>query len=279
MTKTLIAPVATIDMTAHADVPASQPLFGRDADGLIKNMIYVRKSDNRIDWRAMINPAHIVRNEQQIKRDEVKLIQRYSKPVAEIETKNLDDRYLLILLAGIKELAHLRGYMSVAPRVAYASDSRCVVETLIMWIPNFETSGYSVAFGDVGSATPASVGQGFDLYLEPIAANRAFVRAVRNFLGIHIVGRDEVPFSAAVSPDEGGTSTATNDSLAPSISSPQGTLKKAADDAKLTFTQVKETVIAKYRAKMDSDPALWERWQDVKASDCLTIIDILRSRK
>jgi len=256
------------------------PTFERDSDGLLKGVVYKRKPDGRIDWRAMINPVHIVRNDQAIKRDEAKLIQRYGKPVAEIETKDLDDRYLLILLAGIKELAHLRGYTPVRPRVAFASEFRCVVETQIDWIANFETLGQPASFGDVGSAIPASVGMGFDLYLEPIAANRAFVRAVRNFLGIHIVGRDEVPFSATVVPDEGGSNTATTESaaLAPSVTSPQGTLKKAADEAKITFEVVRRTVIEKYRDKMKSDPEKWEKWQDVKPADCLTLVDIIRSK-
>lgn len=255
------------------------PTFERDTDGLVKGIVYKRKADGRIDWRAMINPAHIVRNDSAIKRDEAKLIQRYGKPVNEVKTEDLDDRYLLILLAGIKELAHLRGYTSVRPRVAYASDLRCVVETQIDFIPNFETLGQPASFGDVGSAIPASVGIGFDLYLEAIAANRAFVRAVRNFLGIHIVGRDEVPFTSNVTLDEsGGNSSSESNGSEPSPLSPQGTLKKAADASKLSFANVRDTVIAKYRAKMESDPEKWTRWQDVKASDCLTIIDILRSK-
>jgi hypothetical protein len=61
-------------------------------------------------------------------------------------------------------------------------------------------------------------------FLETIATNRAFVRCVRNFLGINIVGDEEIDKSKnKVSSYEGSESTIVN-------ITPQGLLKKQAKD-------------------------------------------------
>jgi hypothetical protein len=57
---------------------------------------------------------------------------------------------------------------------------------------NFETSNQPVHFEDIANATEANADNFCLKFLETIACNRAFVRCVRNFLNIHIVGADEI---------------------------------------------------------------------------------------
>ena len=47
-------------------------------------------------------------------------------------------------------------------------------------------------YTDVGNATLANTDAFCAKFLETIACNRAFVRCVRNYLNIHIVGADEI---------------------------------------------------------------------------------------
>src|SRR6056300_1922725 len=58
--------------------------------------------------------------------------------------------------------------------------------------PNYETFGQSVIFQDMANATLDNTSSFATKFLETIACNRSFVRCVRNFLNVHIVGDDEI---------------------------------------------------------------------------------------
>ena len=49
-----------------------------------------------------------------------------------------------------------------------------------------------MAYQDYANATLANTDSFCAIFLETIACNRAFVRCVRNYLNIHIVGADEI---------------------------------------------------------------------------------------
>jgi hypothetical protein len=119
---------------------------------------------------------------------------------------------------------------------------------------------------DVANATYDNTDGFGQKFLETIAANRAFVRTVRNFLGIHIVGEDEIskkPIAAASSSN--------------SDVSPQAILEKkfAASNAEgsefsdfkswLRQLWVEET----YR---NEDAKNWKSWSDVPAKEARVLI-------
>ena len=60
------------------------------------------------------------------------------------------------------------------------------------FLPNYETGGKPVQFQDMANATLDNTSSFATKFLETIACNRAFVRCVRNFLNVHIVGDDEI---------------------------------------------------------------------------------------
>jgi hypothetical protein len=66
----------------------------------------------------------------------------------------------------------------------------------IDWIPNYENQGCNgispVTFSAIGDAHERNTSGFGKNYLGPIAENRAFVRAVRNFLKINIVSQEEI---------------------------------------------------------------------------------------
>lgn len=158
-------------------------LFKRNEFGLIADgsVTYVYKDDGKVDWRKMIKPEFLVPNKQYFKDGNV--------PES---IEGLEDNKLLILLGGIKDLARIRGYTSVIPTVTASTPDRVEATCVITWVPNYETEGYNQTFGDGGDATPTNTGGFGRNYLTAIAVNRAFVRAVRNYLGINIVSQEEI---------------------------------------------------------------------------------------
>lgn len=182
-------------------LPAPAPLCGvppkkfeRNEYGLIADcsVNYVFNDDGTINWRKMINPKFLVPNKQ--------VFERASKPVPKV-IDGLEDRELLILLGGIKELAQIRGYHSVSHAVTCPSDDYVVSVCSITWIPNYETENRSITFSAIGDASPLNTTTFGKNYLGPIAENRAFVRSVRNFLKINIVSQEEIPANSSSEPE------------------------------------------------------------------------------
>ncbi len=131
-----------------------------------------------------------------------------------------------------------------------------------------------VVFSDVGSATLDNTAGFGKLYLAPVAANRAFVRCVRNFLGINIVAQDEVkagdieqdgPVSASTKPDGWRLLQAKIDD------------KNAKNTTKITFADVKKGALTKYRAEITaSDPEKWTDWKDIASLDAWVLLGKLK---
>lgn len=145
--------------------------------GLVKGIDYTYDEDGLIDWRKLVKVEHLVPNRQRTQ---------------ETDVSKLEDRDLLILLAGIKRLGNLRGFNSVNYNVTSPHPDAVFATCTIEFIPNFETEGRAVTFTGIGDATIHNT-KGFGKqFLGPVAENRAFVRCVRNFLRINVVGFEEI---------------------------------------------------------------------------------------
>lgn len=163
----------------------------RDERGLLIGVNYIFNKDNTINWRAMVNPAHLYPNKE--------WFEKRNQPVPETG-EGLRDDQLLIKLGGIKEVAKLRGYTRIGFAFPKLEKDYVVATCAIDWITNQECinpiSGEDscdfLTTMDVANATYDNTDGFGQKFLETIAANRAFVRTVRNYLGIHIVGEDEI---------------------------------------------------------------------------------------
>ncbi len=240
----------------------------RNSDGLFDNVNYIYKEGtNRIDWLRMIKPEYLVFNTQQ--KDKIEA--QYGKPLADLSVTEVEDKYLLILLAGLKEVAALRGYTDVRVDVKESTPENCIVTTHISWIPNVETNGDAISYGDVAGANKNNtmpIGKNklgeYVWYLETIAANRSFCRAVRSFLGIHIVARDEIGSSFTVEP--------TAESSGLPDSSPQAMLEKKCKSAKSDLAKLKIAAGKSKDIKLTEDPSKWNDWADIPSRDCFTLL-------
>ena len=158
-------------------------LYKRNEHGLLENVEYEFSEDGSVDWRAMIKSEFLYPNKDWFEA---------RKKDVPTSSEGLDDKQLLIMLGGIKELARLRGFESVSFDTNHLNDTYVVASCEIVWSPNYESNKERIGYQDVANATLQNTGSFAAKFLETIACNRAFVRCVRNFLNIHIVGADEI---------------------------------------------------------------------------------------
>jgi hypothetical protein len=157
-------------------------LYKRNEHGLVNYVDYVFNDDGSVDWRRMIKNEFLYPNKGWFD------IRKQATPSS---VEGLKDNQLLIMLGGIKQLAKLRGFSSVEYDVSHVSSNHVVAKCRITWIPNYEMDS-SVVYEDVANATLDNTDDFCAKFLETIACNRSFVRCVRNFLNVHIVGADEI---------------------------------------------------------------------------------------
>ena len=196
-------------------------LVTRNQYGLIEDQTlnYIFNDDGTINWRKMVKTEHLVPNRQKTQ---------------ETDVSKLQDKDLLILLGGIKELAQIRGYTSVEYKVVAASESYFATSCRITWLPNYETGGKEVVFESLADATLNNTKSFAKFFLAAIAENRAFVRCVRNFLKINIVSQEEL-----------GDAKLLDDSspVNENPTSPQSLLEKVMKEKGVNFDTLKKRLI------------------------------------
>ncbi len=226
----------------------SIPPTARDERGLLKNVKYVFKEDGTVDWRKMLKPEHFVPNREKTK---------------ETDISKIPDEHLLILLDGIKYLAKIRGYHEIeySPIGSLPFQDYVNVKCTIRWIKNFEED-HCQTFSDIGDACLNST-KGFgSLFLGPIAANRAFIRCVRNYLGISIYGKEEMAPEGDEERQNAEKASRSGDSAAPpATDKPHKILlnKMKQYNPPLTFSAVKDKMI------QEGEPGAknWETIEDI----------------
>lgn len=241
-------------------------LFKRDENGLLGNVEYVFNEDGSVNWRAMIKPEFLYPNKGWFD-------QRNQETPKSLE--GLSDKQLLIMLGGIKELAKLRGFNSVGFKISHPYENHVVAQCSIEWMPNYETNNKTCYYEDAANATRQNTDDFCVKFLETIACNRAFVRCVRNFLNIHIVGADEIDRSknssyTAESPDDTDDMT---------ILKPSGLLEKTANENKISsFDEFVVWLRSQWQENIyrNEDAKNWKSYKDVPAKECRKLISILK---
>jgi hypothetical protein len=240
-------------------------LWKRNEHGLLESVDYTFNEDGSVNWRAMINPEHLYPNKD--------WFEMRKMPVPE-SIEGLDDSQLLIKLGGIKELAKLRGINSVSYNVEESSDERAVVSCVINFMPIYENgldAHHSLYYSSLANATVHNTNGFAAKFLECIAENRAFVRTVRNFLGIHIVGADEIDSSKNKSP----IVTPPSSSGAKDIS-PQGILKEKAGTDFDSFLNKLRKLYTDGKYENDAEVIkTWSDYKDIPAKECRKLLKLI----
>lgn len=245
-------------MSKSVDNSIGPSLFKRDDNGLLTNIQYIFNDDGSIDWRKMVNDEHLFPNAQAFNGD----------PPRSIE--GIPDHKLLIKLAGIKELAKLRGFSDVSYQVAKCELDHVAVICRIKFTPNYETDNKVVEFQDVANATLDNTHDFGQSFLETMACNRSFVRAVRNFLNIHIVGADEIDKSNGKSSSKSKSSKVAKPGL-----SPQSMLDSAFDGDYESFLAELRKLWAKDLYK-NNDIQKWEDFNGIPIKEARILIKLIK---
>ena len=188
---------------------------------------------------------------------------------SESDVSKLDDSKILILLAGIKELAQIRGFKSVKYTVSHADMEYVCVTCGITWIGNYETGGEEVYFesmADAGTHNTESFGQSF---LATTAENRAFVRAVRNFLKINLVGNEEM------GPKKIASSGNSYQNFSSNKFSAVNYLETTLRENNISFNYVKERMISEEISGAEN----WQTVNDIPSLVAYDIIEKIQKRK
>jgi len=242
----------------------------RDKHGLLQNVKYHFNENGSVNWRAMIGDEHLYPNRG--------WFETRKKAVPE-SIEGLEDHQLLIKLSGIKEVLKLRGYESLDYQVVKAEETHAVVKCRIDFCSNYESDcgdGYkNPSFTEVANATLNNC-DGFSAkFLESIAANRAFVRCVRNFLNIHIVGADEIDKSGKgeLKSEDFDTASVTASSFTPQASLEKKAREKGYNDYESFKVFLRELWTSeRYR---NEDAPNWNEFSDIPVKDARIISGIL----
>jgi hypothetical protein len=240
------------------------PNYKRNEFGLLEGVEYKFNEDGSVNWRAMIKPEHLYPNKEWF---EVRKL-----PVPE-SIDGLADNQLLVKLGGIKELARLRGFHSVQYTINTVNQNYATAVCEICWMPNYETCGVAQLFASTANASVENC-SGFGIkFLEPIAENRAFVRAVRNYLNIHIVGDDEIDKSknkVAYEESEAIVQTLT----------PHGALQNAARQAGYCdFEDFLKLLRQFWKDETYKNEAVkdWKSFEDIPVKECRKLLSLVNS--
>lgn len=250
--------------------------FERNELGLVKGLKYHFDELNLVNWRKMIPAKYLY-----IPQDKVEKAEKfYKKPVSELNLEEVEDRFLAVLLGGLRYLCQIRGVQSVKTRIEHVTHdpynyftTGCSHTCEITFIGNYETNFQPLTFSDSAGASYKTASKFMQPYIECLSANRAFCRAVRAGLGINIVSKDEMV--------ELNGSELVTEQTKPSGHDPLESLKarcKSNQGTEITFDILKHTCSTKYKDKMVSDPQEWKVWEDIHKNDIFTILHLLNSK-
>ena len=248
--------------TKKIDNSSGPSSYKRDENGLLENIQYHFNEDGSVDWRSMIKEEHLFPNKSWFE------LRKKDTPRS---IEGLKDHQLLIKLSGIKELARLRGFESVSFETVKCEMDHVAVKCCIVFIANYETPE-RVIYEDMANATLNNTSSFATKFLETIACNRAFVRCVRNFLNVHIVGDDEIDKS-----DKTPQQSQSNDL------SPNGVLKKELSDkhgihSYEEFLPKLRELHKAGRITISTDVIkTWKDFSDISAKECRVLIGVLKS--
>lgn len=228
--------------------------YKRDLNGLLKNIQYIFHEDGSIDWRKMVSDEHLFPNAQAFN----------GNPPSSIE--GIPDNKLLIKLAGIKELARLRGFNDISYEVVKCELDHVAVICRMTFMSNYETDSMPIVFQDMANATLDNTHDFGQNFLETMACNRAFVRCVRNFLNIHIVGADEIGKTK--------TSSAKKSNLGPSLS-PQSMINTSYDGDFEIFKADLRKLWTKGSYK-NNEAGHWQNFNDIPIKEARILIKLIK---
>lgn len=240
-----------------------------DENGLRPGVEYKFDKFDLVDWQGMIPPRYFGitdAGKTRFRADKGKDWDSLDLEEKDREMTELDDRDKLILLAGCKHIAFLRGIKSQREKIISSDENSAEVEFTIEFLPNFETNFETVTYTSSASASKDNVsGKTFQSYLVRIAANRAQTAAIKDALRIEVLGKDEI----AINEPERAASSVPDYKEQPRI-----TMKKLLKEKAISFEKLKELMDKKGKWKDE-----WSDFDSIPLGECVQIVSALKAKK
>jgi hypothetical protein len=228
---------------------------------------FIFNDNGSINWRSMVKAEYLYPNRE--------WFETRNLPVPD-SIEGLADNQLLIKLGGLKELAKLRGYNSVKYKLIKCDPDYVITKCSIEWKPlifNNQIQEDACHFEDVANASLDNTNDFCSKFLETIAANRSFVRCVRNYLGINIVGDEEIDKSKNKFNKEKSNITFDGDLTPQGLLKQQFHKKLGIEDFEGFKNHLRTLwVNGKYQNEKVVD---WTCFKDVPAKECRALISII----
>jgi hypothetical protein len=222
----------------------------RDENGLVKDVEYYFTEEGLVDWRKMIPDKYL-----------------YSKG-EEQDISKVDDSQLIIKLGGMRYIAQLRGMLSYKYEIHRSHETYAAVICTIYWLNNFESK--TIQTSAVGSATLETTNELTSKYVLETAQNRAFCRAVREYLNIPIVSQEEISNTVLSRIEQSSGATENEESV-----DLYALLNKVLTEKGITFDWLKERLI-----KLDIPGAeQYNKTADIPKSKLVLVIDKVKKFK
>jgi hypothetical protein len=234
----------------------------------------IKKEEALLDWKAYIPTKYVDVSSTWLASEGISPI----NPLTEVEKEELKARCgeenLIIKLAGFKHLAHLRGIKKVKYEIHHLGDKHvAAVCTLSLNAASVEQDDGSilsfpeVTVDGVANATELNTSFPFSMFLESMAENRSFIRAVKTAFNINILGAEELQIQAPQ-----GSSILENEEGCTSV---QESLERLIKNKGKDFPDLKESLKKKKWPGYED----WNSFKDVPSEECCKIIDTIINKK
>lgn len=231
----------------------------------------ISKDTTLFDWKSLIPSKYVDISNFWYSQEGIVI-----KETTEAEREELKERCgeenLIIKLAGFKHIAHLRGMTSVDYRVEHISPEHVSAQCQISFNEAIVTDGDKEYYfprmhiSGVANATTLNTSYPFSMFLESMAENRAFIRAIKTAFNINILGAEELQIQSTAQTsligDEEGCKT------------PQESLKGLVLGKGKSFPDLLESLKKKKWANCEK----WKDFADVPSEECIQIINNILSK-
>jgi hypothetical protein len=225
------------------------------------------------EWKNLIPAKYVDIGNEWLSQNGIEL-----KGVTDEQKEELKERCgeenLIIKLAGFKHLAHLRGMSYVDYDIKHVSEKHvsatCTIAFDSVSVTDKDGTVYNFpksTISGIANATESNTSYPYSMFLESMAENRSFIRAIKTAFNINILGAEELKIQAATTPNmlEGEEGCA----------SPQDSLRMAVQGKGKDFSDLRESLKKK---KWEGYEA-WNDFSDIPAEQCFLIITSIITKK
>ncbi len=228
-------------------------------------------NEELFDWKSLIPAKYIEISSEWLSKNGIDPSKFEAGNKEELQER-CGEENLIIRLAGFKHLAHIRGLKSVSYDIRTFDKERvsAVCNLRFTECQLTKEDGSKVYFPEqefhgVANANIENTSYPFSNFLESMAENRAFIRAVKTALNINILGAEELEIKQIAA-----TNLLSDDGCV----SPQESLGLMLAGIGKSFTDLKINL----KNKKWENHEDWNDFSDIPSDQCLLIIDGIRAK-